>query len=121
MLRTMTIKLSNLLFHSRIGVGEQERLVGNEFRVSVELTYSADLFTMEELNSTISYAEVYSYVKEVMCEEWKLLESAAMKITERLTESWSIINESKIAICKVAPPISGIVGECGIEYFWKKS
>ncbi|MDE6339803.1 MAG: dihydroneopterin aldolase [Muribaculaceae bacterium] len=66
----MTIKLKDLLFHSLIGVEEQERIVGNEFRVNVELTYSADHFENENLESTISYAEVYALVEEEMRKEW---------------------------------------------------
>ena len=115
------IVLRDILLRAHIGVAEQERKVGNEFRVNLNLRYPASEFRTEDLSSTISYADLHAIVEEEMRKEWLLLESAAVAITERVTTYWQQITELAIAIDKVAPPISGIVGECGIKYFWKKS
>lgn len=121
MISYITVKLKDLKFYAYIGVAQQERLVGNEFQINIDISYPGELFRREKLDTTVSYAEVYELVKEVMKKEYELLESVAVDICGRVSERWPIIENCKIEILKVAPPISGINGECGIEYFWKKS
>lgn len=116
-----TISLLNLKFHSRIGVFDQERVVGNEFEVNVRISYDADTFIPEKLSSTISYAEVYEEIKNEMATERLLLETVATNIAGRICGRWSAVNELQVNIIKCAPPIPGINGSCGVEYFWKKS
>lgn len=115
------IFLENLIFYSRIGVGEQERLVGNEFSVTVKVWYDAAEFVEENLDTSISYADIYEEVKDVMKEEFLLLESVAVAISERISNRWLQVTEMNVKIVKHKPPVSGIIGDCGIEYFWKKS
>lgn len=115
------IFLENLIFYSRIGVGEQERLVGNEFSVTVKVWYDTAEFIAESLDTSISYADIYEEVKDVMKEEFLLLETVAVAISERISNRWRQVTEMNMKIVKRKPPVSGIIGDCGIEYFWKKS
>lgn len=112
------INLSRLRFYSRIGVFEQERVVGNEFEVSVTLEYEASNFKMESLDSTISYADVYEIIREEMGKEWLLLESVCAEISNRIKRQWPLITQGKVEITKLAPPIKGIMGTCGVEYIF---
>lgn len=115
-----TIRLNGVRFYSRIGVAEQERTVGNEYTVSVTIRYDAGQFKREDLSSTISYAEVYEVVKDKMSEERLLLETVAKDIADEISSRWSEAEEITVGIDKTAPPVAGIVGSCGVEYFWKK-
>lgn len=115
------ICLQDLAFYSRIGVFTQERKVGNEFRVSISIKYDASDFEDENLETTISYADVYEIIKLQMDGEHLLLESVAKCITDTISKQWKNIVEISTSICKVAPPIPGITGSCAVEYFWKKS
>ena len=45
---------------------EQERLIGNEFIVDVEVDNDASHFEDENLDTTISYADIYEEIKAVM-------------------------------------------------------
>lgn len=112
------IKLIDLRFFSAIGVFEQERKVGNDFIVNVEIKTDASGFLEESLDSSISYAEVYEVVKNIMDKEWLLLETVALKIKETLLSRWPDILGGEISIVKVSPPIAGINGHCGIEYLF---
>ena len=112
------IKLAGLRFFSKIGVYEQERLVGNEFIVQVEIRIDASGFSEENLDSSISYAEIYEEVKAIMDKEWLLLETVAVNLKKTLLARWPIILGGEISILKVAPPIPGINGQCGIEYLF---
>ncbi|MDE5790149.1 MAG: dihydroneopterin aldolase [Muribaculaceae bacterium] len=112
------IKLTDLRFFSSIGVFEQERKVGNDFIVNLEIRIDASSFEEENLDSSISYAEAYEVVKYIMGREWLLLETVAIKIKETLLARWPFILGGSIDITKVSPPISGINGQCGIEYLF---
>lgn len=115
------IFLEDLRFYSRIGVGEQERVIGNEFIVSVSVKFDGGGYESENLQSSISYAEIYEEVKEEMGRERLLLESAAKEISERLSNRWRQAEEIMVRIVKDKAPVNGLVGNCGVEYFWKKS
>lgn len=116
MMDRFVIKLHDLRFFSRIGVFEQERRVGNEFIVNVEVEVSASTFVEEDLTTSISYADIYEEVKDVMSGEWLLLETVAVKIRRKICDRWDAITSGSISIEKLAPPIVGIDGSCGVEY-----
>lgn len=120
MKETFRINLNDLRFYSRIGVSDQERKVGNEYAVNVSVAYDASLFQEEDLDSSISYADIYEVIKEEMRIERLLLESTALHISKRISERWEKVEEISVKIDKSAPPVTGITGNCGIEYFWKK-
>ncbi len=120
MKETFRINLNDLRFYSRIGVSDQERKVGNEYVVNVSVAYDASLFQEEDLDSSISYADIYEEIKEEMRIERLLLESTALHISKRISERWEKVEEISVKIDKSAPPVIGIAGNCGIEYFWKK-
>lgn len=111
-----TIKLKKLRFYSRIGVFEQERRVGNEFVVSVNVDIDASRFETEILESTVSYADIYEIVRRRMESEWLLVESVAKAIADDIRQTCDRVRGIVVGIDKLAPPLSGIVGECGVEY-----
>lgn len=113
---TFTIRLEDLRFFSRIGVFEQERIVGNEFRVDCSLLVTADNFESEDLSTTVSYADVYRIIDNAMKKDWKLLESVAENIAIECRSLWSEIIQICVRITKLNPPISGIQGTCSVEY-----
>lgn len=110
------ISLDNLKFHSKIGVLEQERTVGNDFIVNVCFNLPSDAYISENLGTTVSYAEVYDVVEETMNGEWLLLETVSKRIADKISELWPKVKEIRIKITKLAPPISGIDGTCSVEY-----
>lgn len=110
------IRLEKLGFFSHIGVASQELEVGNEFEVDCEIEMSAHNFVSEDLESTVSYADVYSVIEEIMTLRWRLLESAAKEIAERCCLKWTGIRRISVKIRKVTPPITGIQGSCSVEY-----
>ena len=94
---TMSILMRKLRFYSKIGVFDQERTVGNEFEVEVEIRYPAKHFERENL-----------------------VESAAEAITSAISERWQFVESVRAGVVKLAPPVQGIIGECGAEIFLKK-
>ena len=92
------ITLSGLRFYSNIGVMEQERLIGNEFIVDVEVDNDASHFEDENLDTTISYADIYEEIKAVMGEEWLLLETVVRTISARIASRWDSVRRVQTTV-----------------------
>ncbi|MDE6296373.1 MAG: dihydroneopterin aldolase [Muribaculaceae bacterium] len=112
------IKLIELRFFSKIGVFKQERKVGNTFIINISVDIDASSFHPEDLNSSISYSDLYEVVDAVMKKEWLLLETVAKEIKTKFLSQWPQIKGGKIEITKQDPPIAGINGSCGVEYIF---
>ena len=108
--------LNNLSFYSYHGVAPQERIVGNEFTISLKLKVdiSKPAHT-DDLNNTVSYADVYEIVKKQMAIPSKLLEHAAMNIVKMLFEEFELIEEINITLLKRNPPMGSDIDSAGVE------
>lgn len=116
-----TISCSNLRFFSSIGVDPQERIVGNEFGVDVNIMLKDTNFIAERLDSTISYAEVFDLVSNVMSQEWLLLESVAKRIAETIADKWNEVYSIDVKITKFSPPIPKFTGMASVSYHYDRS
>ena len=62
---TSYILLRGVRFHAFIGVGEQERCVGNDYILDLRIGYSlANAMESDDVMDTLNYAEVYDLIKE---------------------------------------------------------
>ena len=78
---TSYILLQGLHFHARIGVGEQERVVGNEYVINLRIGYPlATAMKSDDVADTLNYAEAFEVIREVMRRPAQLLESVAGSI-----------------------------------------
>lgn len=110
------IRLNRLCFFSKIGVFDQERKAGNEFQVDFSVKLDASCFEKENLDSTASYADIYEIISSEMAREWKLLESVAVNIVRAVRQRYTMAGETTVNITKMSVPISGIQGDCSVEY-----
>lgn len=113
------IAIKGVKFYARHGVWEQEKKVGNEFIVdlSIRIPYNEQFFS-DDLNNTISYADIFSIVEEEMAKPRKLLETVAATIRERIISRWKNILGGSIKICKSIPPISRMTGRSQVTLFF---
>lgn len=117
----MTVGIEDCLFFAYHGVMEQERRAGNDFLVSVSVTYSVDESCGDELRNTISYADIYEEVKGVMQTPANLLETIAQTIGERLKSRWTLIEKGEVKVKKITPPIRGFTGSAYTIYNFYRS
>lgn len=123
-MNTITISLKDLKFYAFHGVMAQEAMVGNEFVVDVNIRIEAGRLEAmvkegeEDLNRTISYADIFDIIKKEMDVRSQLLETVAIRIADILQKTFPQIIEGKIRITKVTPPISGINGSAAVTYSW---
>ena len=110
------ICLNNLHFYSFIGVAEEERKIGNEFKVSltVFIPYSEEI-EKDEIEATVSYADLFEIIKEEMGVKRKLLEKTASEISRHIRQKFPQIKNGEITIEKVHPPIPGMLGSASVS------
>lgn len=116
----MTITLSNLRFFAYHGLYEEEKRLGTEFELSLEVDYVPEVRVIEELSDTINYVSVYEWVKKNMEIPTPLLETVVMRIATGLADQFPEICEARIALRKLSPPIAAMDGSVGVRYVWKR-
>src|SRR5688500_19462642 len=92
----MTIELKGLRFFAEHGMYVEERKVGNQFEIDLEVSYKAPKHIITTMEETVNYVEIYRIVEERCLEYKNLLETWAMRsceaIHENLTNTWKIFN-----------------------------
>lgn len=114
--KSTKIFLRQVRFHAYHGVLEQERRVGNDYVINVvaECDFTHAMLT-DELEDTVSYADIYRVVKEEMAIPSKLLEHVAGRIGERLFNEFPSLQSLDISIMKVNPPFGADCEGAGVE------
>ena len=110
------ILLRSLRFHAFHGVEAQERLVGNDYEVSLRL--KADVsraVESDQVADTINYAEVYQLVAKTMSEPVDLVEHLAGVSGERLFQRWPQIEAIDVTVIKLNPPMGADCNGAGVE------
>ncbi len=113
-----TIYLNNLHFHAYHGLFEEEKIIGNEFIVNVEIALSNVDF-IDELNQTIDYSMVYKIIQDKMSIPTPLLETLLANISNAIYVYDNRIKEISIKIEKKHPPIQNFTGNVAVSF--KKS
>lgn len=102
----MTITLDSLRFYAYHGVGAQERVVGNEFEVTVSVEIPP-VYT-DDLSATVSYADIAAIVGEEMAEPSDLIEHVAVRIRAAIMERLPAVIGGGVTVVKHKPPIPGV-------------
>jgi dihydroneopterin aldolase len=100
------IQLHDMRFYAYHGVMEQERSVGGEYLVSldVETDLSRPVMT-DAVEDTVNYAALYDVVAHEMKQPSKLLEHVAGRIAQRVLGDFPQIEKLTVQITKCNPPM----------------
>lgn len=110
------IFLENISFYSYHGVMPQEKIVGNTFIVNLKLKVDFTQASLtDNLNDTISYAEVYNVMKREMDIPSQLLEHVCRRIVQSLFDAFPTIGEITISLKKKNPPMGADIDFSGVE------
>lgn len=110
------IYLEDIKIYAYHGVLPEENIIGTYYILNTEL--HTDLWKAAEsddLNDTISYADVNEIIHNEMKIKSKLLEHVAGRIISRIHEKFPQIDYAKIKITKTTPPMKGEMQGAGIE------
>lgn len=111
---TQTIHLVDILLHGYHGLFEEEKLVGNTFKINVTVVYEPSSFPITQLVDTIDYGAVFSILQYQMQVATPLLETVAANFTLAVFEKFITVQEISIHIQKMVPPIAGMVGSVAV-------
>ena len=110
------ILLSGAQFFARHGVSDDERRLGGRYVVDVEL--HGDLShaaARDSLSDTISYADVYRTVREIVEDRsFLLIETLAETIAQALLANYAA-ETVVVRVKKQPPPMDAIVDYAGVE------
>ena len=110
-----TIHLHNLRFFSFHGVHDEEQVLGNDFEISVDVSFSAAAL-ITKLHETINYVKVYDVIRQRMDTPTALLETVAQDLADLIYGIDKRITSVSIHIKKVHPPIANFTGSVGVTY-----
>ena len=96
-------------FHAFHGVEEQEQIIGGNYLVDVTYSVETNATETDNMDDTISYAEVYDFVKEEMQQPSKLIEHVAARILKTLKTHFPQMADIKVKVSKLNPPVDGEV------------
>ncbi|MBC1376047.1 dihydroneopterin aldolase [Listeria sp. FSL L7-0091] len=117
------IYLNELVFYGYHGVLAEETKLGQTFRVSLILGLSTKKAGMSDsVEDTVSYAEVYETVKEIVeGKPFKLIEALAEKISIEVLAGYPLLEEVTVKLIKPNPPIPGHYDSVAVEIERKRS
>ncbi|MDT0018325.1 dihydroneopterin aldolase [Listeria swaminathanii] len=117
------IYLNELVFYGYHGVLAEETKLGQRFRVSLILGLSTKKAGMSDsVDDTVSYAEVYETVKEIVeGTPFKLIEALAEKIASEVLGGYPLLEEVTVKLIKPNPPIPGHYDSVAVEIERKRS
>ncbi|WP_412851059.1 dihydroneopterin aldolase [Chryseobacterium sp. PMSZPI] len=110
------IYLEDVKIYAYHGVLPEENIIGTYYILNVEL--HTDLWKASEsddLNDTISYADINDILHQEMKIKSKLLEHVAGRIIFKIHNRFPQIDYIKLKITKTAPPMQGEMKGASIE------
>lgn len=114
-LKSSHIYLKGLRFHAFHGALEQERVVGNDYVVSVNIMYPIGKAVLsDDVRDTLNYAKAFDIIKREMSVTSDLLESVAYRICAKLCEEYPLIKEISIDLRKENPPMGADCDGAGV-------
>lgn len=112
------ILLVGAQFFAHHGVSDDEQRLGGRYVVDVELEHDfSRAAASDQLADTISYAEVYATVREIIeGKSFRLIEALAEQIAQTLLARYAA-DMVMVRVKKQPPPIDGIIDYAGVEIF----
>ena len=96
----MHIYLNDLIFNGYHGVYPAEKKIGNTFKVDVRIQLTPATKTIDKLDQTIDYVQVYALIQRIMEVPTPLLETIVISIADQILEAYTIANAVYVKITK---------------------
>ena len=110
----MQISLENLMFFGFHGLYEEEKKLGNNFKVDVHIHVNSTSSPIVQINQTIDYVGVYNIVKKWMNIPTPLLETLLENMANNIFQEYTIAEKLSIKITKQTLPITNFEGSASV-------
>jgi 7,8-dihydroneopterin aldolase/epimerase/oxygenase len=115
------VALTDLRFYAFHGYYPEEQVLGNEFVLSIHVSFNKRNNAEDNLYRTVNYETLYAIAKVEMQHPRKLLETVAECILDRIREEFSFVDEIKVSLCKNQPPFGADYAKATVSLVWKQS
>ncbi len=112
----ITIHLHDLKFYSFHGVHEEERILGNEYDVNVDVQFHEQYAEINYLSQTINYEDIFVIIKKRMHIPSTLLETIVMDIGNEIHEKYNYVRSIRISLKKLNPSVTKMQGSVGVTW-----
>ncbi len=112
------IHVKDMEFYGYHGVLPEETKLGQRFRVTLSIASNLQhAGETDNLEHTVSYAEVYEVCKEIVeGTPFKLIEAVAEKIAQEILKTYqAYVSGIRVEVIKPDPPIPGNYKEVSVE------
>jgi dihydroneopterin aldolase len=116
----ITIQLQQLQFHAYHGLYAIEQERGGAFEVNLTATYQPQAF-IQTIDQTVDYVNIYELIKQRMAIATPLLETVVMELAHQILAQFSLLEEVRISITKLHPPIPDFTGTVGVNFELKRA
>ena len=113
--QTMRISLNKLLFVGYHGLYPEEKKLGNNYSVEIDIDFNPKQSIIDQLDQTIDYVHVYAIVKKWMEIPTPLLETLLGKIADDILSSQALANKVFVKITKLHLPIPSFEGNVSVK------
>lgn len=111
-----SVFIDRMRVYARHGVMDQERVVGADFEVSLRVDYDySHALDSDELDDTISYADLCDIVRREMAVPSKLLEHVAGRMAKAVISSYPQAKRVGVKVVKLNPPMGADCDGAGVE------
>jgi dihydroneopterin aldolase len=113
--QTIRISLNKLLFVGYHGLYPEEKKLGNNYAVEIDIDFTPKQGVIDQLDQTIDYVHVYAIVKKWMEIPTPLLETLVGKIADDILSSQALANTVFVKITKLHLPIPSFEGNVSVK------
>lgn len=118
---TRKVGLEGVKFNAAIGFFEEERIFKNNFLVDVDVLFTQmDNTQTEDLSQTIDYSLLYHICEQEFAKESLLIETVAQQILNKIISDFSFVEEIRVKIRKLNPPLKAQIQHSFIELNYQK-
>ena len=110
------IRLNNIQLYGWHGVGDNEKRIGQQFEVDVEILLNlTSTIASDDIKKTVDYSELFRFVVSKFSEKkYNLIETLAHNITMSIQKEFPV-KSCKVLIRKPDAPINGILDTVEVE------
>lgn len=96
----MHIYLNDLIFNGFHGVYPAEKKIGNTFKLDLRIQLTPTTKTIEKLEQTIDYVQVYALIQKIMTVPTPLLETIVTNIADQILAAHPMAESVYVKITK---------------------
>lgn len=111
------VSVTGAEFYAYHGCYDLEQMVGNRFRVDVEIGCRLSDVSSDNVEQMVSYLDVYKVIEEQIYHTQRTIERVALNIIEALKDGDQRILSVKCRVAKLAPPLGGKVESASVEFY----